>query len=263
MQPLLYRYEFPTAAPKTQRTTEFTTHCRAGMSDDMPLSEGIRDRNQSDASRKCTERRYINGTCLLVPCTGTCSHAPHVRGRYAADGFALGMLDSLTGACRRLRFKPSPLNHTISMLRWVCDHLHRVSLLLFISPVIFMRFRTDVDPKTPQHKAKNPNNKRMRLKKTSRSFLRGVLAFAALISSSVGSTSCWYPDSVTIAPDTPCITNGSASACCNPNAFCLENGLCYEDGVVTRSSCTDKSWTDPACPSFCAQGKSNIPWSKS
>ena len=73
---------------------------------------------------------------------------------------------------------------------------------------------------------------------------------------------CYYPDGSTIAPlHIPCNTSAlgtpqSASACCRnySNAYCVSNGLCYEDGVLSRGSCTDKSWKSPSCAQDCTTG---------
>lgn len=62
---------------------------------------------------------------------------------------------------------------------------------------------------------------------------------------------CWYPDGKTIAPDIPCNDDGSASACCNKDAWCLDNGLCLVAGVVSRGSCTDRNWNSEACALYC------------
>ena len=59
--------------------------------------------------------------------------------------------------------------------------------------------------------------------------------------------------------DISCNTLGSAQgvACCNPVAFCLDSHYCLENGVVSRGSCTDKTWTSSACPQYCQNGESH------
>ena len=35
----------------------------------------------------------------------------------------------------------------------------------------------------------------------------------------------------------------------------MDNGLCFGGGLVSRGSCTDKSWENPECTGFCKTGK--------
>ena len=74
------------------------------------------------------------------------------------------------------------------------------------------------------------------------------------------STSCYYPDGTYIAADRPCIGNGvQESFCCGTQGvMCLADKVCHyndttpKNGVsYGRGSCTDQSWTSPACPNFC------------
>lgn len=58
----------------------------------------------------------------------------------------------------------------------------------------------------------------------------------------------------------PCNTTavelGGHSACCAPNDMCFTNGLCKANTVDQynwnwRVGCTDPTFSDPACPSYC------------
>lgn len=77
--------------------------------------------------------------------------------------------------------------------------------------------------------------------------------------------SCYYPDGYTIAPlHIPCNSSAvgtpkSATACCRdyPNAYCVSNGLCYDEGVLSRGSCTDKTWKSPSCAQECTRERRN------
>ena len=71
-------------------------------------------------------------------------------------------------------------------------------------------------------------------------------------------TSCYYPDGTYIAPDRPCIGNGTQdSFCCGPGTICLSDKTCYQPNVPShfsyvRGSCTDQSFSSSACPQFCS-----------
>ena len=74
------------------------------------------------------------------------------------------------------------------------------------------------------------------------------------------STSCYYPDGTYIAADRPCIGNGDQeSFCCGTQGvMCLADKVCHYNDTTPkngisygRGSCTDQSWTSPACPNFC------------
>ncbi|KXT11997.1 hypothetical protein AC579_4636 [Pseudocercospora musae] len=80
------------------------------------------------------------------------------------------------------------------------------------------------------------------------SFRRALLV-AILTVSRVHAQQCFYPDG-TLSSDTPCIT-GSDSSCCAASSFCMDNGLCFGSGIVSRGSCTDKTWQSGACASYC------------
>lgn len=78
-----------------------------------------------------------------------------------------------------------------------------------------------------------------------------LVSFSTFLLPSLASQ-CWYPDGETLAiSDIPCNTESSDSACCGPNSFCMSNGLCFGNGVLSRGSCTDKSWNSTECAQFC------------
>ncbi|KAI0505612.1 hypothetical protein F5B22DRAFT_627124 [Xylaria bambusicola] len=68
------------------------------------------------------------------------------------------------------------------------------------------------------------------------------------------SLQCYYPNGEKADGDSPCNPDADASFCCGSSSdnSCLNNLLC-QDGIgrVIRGSCTDQSWTDPACPKYC------------
>ncbi|KIW03167.1 uncharacterized protein PV09_05395 [Verruconis gallopava] len=56
----------------------------------------------------------------------------------------------------------------------------------------------------------------------------------------------------------PCSTAGDDSMCCRTNVTkgadtCVSNGLCHSNGgpMLWRESCTDPTWTSPACLQLC------------
>ena len=71
---------------------------------------------------------------------------------------------------------------------------------------------------------------------------------------------CYFPDG-TESTHTPCnatqaAAKGGFSACCSDSSYCMDNGLCLEAGILTRMSCTDKTFTDKTCPQYCNTGQS-------
>lgn len=72
---------------------------------------------------------------------------------------------------------------------------------------------------------------------------------------------CYYPDGSISPKDTPCHSpslGGGASACCNAFDVCLDNNLCLAQGgseLITRGSCTDRTWQSLECSQYCADGK--------
>lgn len=83
---------------------------------------------------------------------------------------------------------------------------------------------------------------------------RALGCLALILTPILAQTACWYPDGQTPSPaDTPCNANASVSHCCNPDSYCLANGLCFGGGIISRGSCTDKSWSDVGCGLYCLQ----------
>ena len=72
---------------------------------------------------------------------------------------------------------------------------------------------------------------------------------------------CYFPDGSVSPHDSPCQSSSMGdrpSACCDPADTCLNNGLClaqWGGEVISRGSCTDRSWQSPACSQYCADGK--------
>ncbi|KAF2164898.1 hypothetical protein M409DRAFT_56255 [Zasmidium cellare ATCC 36951] len=79
--------------------------------------------------------------------------------------------------------------------------------------------------------------------------LSQALAAATLLISLGTAQQCYYPDG-SPSTDTPCSTNGDSS-CCSSSSFCMDNGLCFGGGIVSRGSCTDKTWGSSACTGYC------------
>lgn len=51
--------------------------------------------------------------------------------------------------------------------------------------------------------------------------------------------------------DVPCDPDAQVSACCGAGSICLSNLYCYDANITTANvpgTCTDQSFTDPACP---------------
>ena len=51
--------------------------------------------------------------------------------------------------------------------------------------------------------------------------------------------------------DTPCDPDAAVSACCGAGSICISNLYCYDVNLTTPNvpgTCTDQSFTDPACP---------------
>lgn len=89
--------------------------------------------------------------------------------------------------------------------------------------------------------------------------VRRALPAAILFTTFASAQSCWYPDGKTLASDTACNPNATVSACCGSASYCLNEGLCITGGVVTRGSCTDKTWGSAECAQFCKTGMHILP----
>lgn len=70
------------------------------------------------------------------------------------------------------------------------------------------------------------------------------------------SKSCYYPDGIQATDNTPCYQNASVSVCCGPGFTCLSNGLCQQRQYLFRGTCTDSTWRNDDCPSYCESGRS-------
>lgn len=71
---------------------------------------------------------------------------------------------------------------------------------------------------------------------------------------------CYFPDGSVADRDTPCnsnATNYGVSACCAHMDICLDNHLCLAQSgeeVITRGTCTDRTWQSSGCSQYCADG---------
>lgn len=92
--------------------------------------------------------------------------------------------------------------------------------------------------------------------------VRSLVLCVCLLVAGVESA-CYYPNG-NLVSDTPCNRGSGNSTCCPPGYACLSNGLCGITEFISnidkfdrsaawyiRGTCTDKTWTDPACPRFC------------
>ncbi|KAK8151036.1 hypothetical protein IWX90DRAFT_419483 [Phyllosticta citrichinensis] len=65
---------------------------------------------------------------------------------------------------------------------------------------------------------------------------------------------CYYPNGQTATNDCACYLNTTQSFCCTEGVKCLKNKICDfinpTEYRFNRGTCTDKTWTSPACPSF-------------
>ena len=72
---------------------------------------------------------------------------------------------------------------------------------------------------------------------------------------------CYFPSGSISTLDTPCHSpsiGGGASACCASSDICLNNTLCLGQtgsALISRGTCTDRTWQNPECPQYCADGK--------
>ena len=78
----------------------------------------------------------------------------------------------------------------------------------------------------------------------------GVIAFA----------SCFYPNRDITSGDSLCNPIAPHSSCCAAGVICTNNSVCMDlragsTGIFHRGSCTDPSWKDSACASFCDDGR--------
>ncbi|KUJ12612.1 uncharacterized protein LY89DRAFT_210876 [Mollisia scopiformis] len=70
-------------------------------------------------------------------------------------------------------------------------------------------------------------------------------------------SSCWFPDGQTNgasgSPEfVPCNPSAAQSACCAVGETCVGNNLCLSgNGLMYRGGCTDKTFSNGACPSLC------------
>lgn len=75
-----------------------------------------------------------------------------------------------------------------------------------------------------------------------------LLGFATLATSTA---TCYYPDGK-VSGSVPCnSTTTGYSSCCASGHLCMSSGLCFTRGLISRGSCTDPTWKDPACAQYC------------
>ncbi|KAK4197162.1 hypothetical protein QBC40DRAFT_107950 [Triangularia verruculosa] len=83
-----------------------------------------------------------------------------------------------------------------------------------------------------------------------------VIAFMGLVQASLAVKKCYYPDGREATSDSPCGPDTEDSMCCfkgSPHGLaCLANKMCESpDGKIIRGSCTDRTWSSPACANVC------------
>ncbi|PGH00709.1 hypothetical protein AJ79_08129 [Helicocarpus griseus UAMH5409] len=65
---------------------------------------------------------------------------------------------------------------------------------------------------------------------------------------------CYLPNGEVEENDAPCFPQNPHSACCGGSTYvCSTNNMCahYDGSYYVIGSCTDPTWNDPACPSYC------------
>ncbi|KAK4555762.1 hypothetical protein LTR86_006982 [Recurvomyces mirabilis] len=88
-----------------------------------------------------------------------------------------------------------------------------------------------------------------------------VIAVLALLctTQSLAQKQCYWPNHAPAANYTACNAAGDQSHCCRKHETCLTNGLCLQtQGLANRESrgaCTDNTFSSPACPQACADGR--------
>ena len=80
------------------------------------------------------------------------------------------------------------------------------------------------------------------------------------------SATCFYPNGSAdlSGAQAPCKSGGHSMCCLLTNVAsenadeCRSDGLCIpsDNSAVFRDTCTDKTWTDPACLNLCMSGTS-------
>jgi hypothetical protein len=81
-----------------------------------------------------------------------------------------------------------------------------------------------------------------------------LLCVSALVSEILAE--CYYPDGKVAPGLIPCNSTAKVSHCCRDADVCLSNGLCFSTGLssIVRRGCTDSTWNETTCPSFCTGG---------
>lgn len=82
-----------------------------------------------------------------------------------------------------------------------------------------------------------------------------ALVIVLFFGTSTRATDCFLPNGQIAYGDVPC-SSDAVSTCCN--GACLANGLCFNPSInlLSRSSCTDSTWTSSSCTTYCKTGKS-------
>jgi len=100
------------------------------------------------------------------------------------------------------------------------------------------------------------------------SLLVSTIALVVQFSDISAFEQCYYPDgSIPTDYVWEACTGAEYSSCCIPSEgdICQDNGLCWFPptgnltGNLFRGTCTDRTWTDPACPAnICVSGMLKI-----
>ena len=85
---------------------------------------------------------------------------------------------------------------------------------------------------------------------------RQAILVAILLTNFIHAQTCHYPDG-TLSGDVPCDSTQGESSCCGSTSFCLSDGLCLNGNIVSRASCTDRTWSSEACAAYCTTGEMN------
>lgn len=83
-----------------------------------------------------------------------------------------------------------------------------------------------------------------------------IFAYLLLSPTLVASQRCYDPSGGLLIGFGICNNASSISVCCPVYNQCMSNGLCLNalSGNFNRGGCTDKSFNDLVCPSFCITG---------
>lgn len=88
-----------------------------------------------------------------------------------------------------------------------------------------------------------------------------IIIVLALLQIDLTNGTLCYTSNGDVSNDVPCNDTGAASVCCTQGFLCTSNGLCQPEGwwdgttgnklQFIRGTCSDKTWSSPACFGHC------------